>query len=271
MASPYVAQPDSGMFAPEAEDNILLIMACITLLISLLLYNRIRVVGKKQVMLREEKNRYKKLLQSIFPAKVAAELLDKGHVEAKRHEEVTILFTDFAGFTGYSEKIRPMKLVKDLDEIFSMFDSIILHQNIEKIKTIGDSYMCAAGLPDPSPTHAEDMVRVALEFQEFITIYRNLKKREGTDFPDIRIGLHTGPVVAGVIGVSKTAYDVWGDTVNVAQRMELASETGKINISEALYLKVKDKFNFTPRGMLEAKGKGFMNMYFVDSEVEMEG
>lgn len=243
---------------------LLLILVCATLAACLLLYMRVRMVRHKQQMLREQKNHYKKLLLSIFPAKVAAELLDKGYVEAKRHEEVSILFTDFSGYTAYSSTMRPMQLVKELDEIFSMFDRIILHQNVEKIKTIGDSYMCVAGLPDPSPTHAEDILRVALEFAEYIEVYRNIKKQEGVEFPSIRIGIHTGPVVAGVIGVSKTAYDVWGDTVNVAKRMEQASQGGRINVSEAFYLKVKDKQRFTAREAIEIKGKGLMEMYFVE-------
>lgn len=266
MAFPGIPAALRTDFPGAVESPLALTLAGLALTACTFLYMRIVVVARKQRLLRDEKNRYKKLLLSIFPKQVAAELLEKGHVEAKRHNEVSILFTDFAGFTAYSEKMKPMKLVKELDEIFSMFDSIILHQRVEKIKTIGDSYMCATGLPEPSPTHAEDLVRVALEFAEFVAIYRNIKKKEGVDFPPIRIGLHTGPVVAGVIGVSKTAYDIWGDTVNVAQRMELASEDGRVNISETLFMLVKDKFDVTPRGMVEAKGKGFMNMYFVDGE-----
>lgn len=259
----YFAFPFDGL-----RDDLVILFLGIAVVSSFLLYTRIRLIGEKNRMLREERNKYKKLLFSLLPEKAAKELFETGHVEAKRHEEVTILFTDFVSFTSYSEKVKPMVLVRHLDEIFSMFDSIILHQRVEKIKTIGDSYMCAAGLPTSSPTHAEDMIRVALEFQEYISLFRRLKKQEGIDFPDIRIGLHTGPVVAGIIGVTKTAYDVWGDTVNVAQRMEMFSESGKINISEALYQKVKDKFICTERGLIEIKGKGPMSMYFVEGEKE---
>lgn len=249
------------------HDNLLFVLSGIALVASFLLYSRIRLIAEKTRMLRDEKNKYKKLLFSILPKKVAIELSELGHIEPKRHENVTILFTDFVGFTTYSETAKPLQLVKSLDEIFSMFDSIILHQNVEKIKTIGDSYMCAAGLPDASPTHAEDLIRVALEFREYIALFRHIKKQEGIDFPDIRIGLHTGPVVAGVIGVSRTSYDVWGDTVNTAKRMENTSEGGRVNISEALYLQVKDKFNFTSRGIVNVKGKSPMTMYFVESEI----
>lgn len=252
-------------------NGVLLGLAGVTLAACVYLYVRIRMAAHKQQMLRERKDQYKKLLLRIFPAKVAAELVEKGHVEAKRHEEVSILFTDFEGYTAYSSNMRPMLLVKELDEIFSMFDSIILHQNVEKIKTIGDSYMCVAGLPEPSPTHTEDILRVAREFAEYITVYRHIKQQEGIVFPHIRIGIHTGPVVAGVIGVSKTAYDVWGDTVNVARRMEEASESGKINVSEAFYLKMKNKHRFIPRGPIEIKGKGLMNMYFAETQEENNG
>jgi|GEM_PF-1881668 len=254
---------------PELVDSrLLFLLSAVAFTSSILLYTRIKLIAKKQILLNEQKNKYKRLLFSILPEKVARELSTTGHVEAKRHEEVTVLFTDFAGFTQYAENIRPMLLVRDLDEIFSMFDSIIINQNVEKIKTIGDSYMCASGLPEPSPTHAEDMVRVALEFLEFITIYRRIKKHNGVDFPDIRIGIHTGPVVAGIIGVSKTAYDIWGDTVNVAQRMEMNSESGKINITETLYHKIKHQFVCTKRGQTEVKGKGLMDMYFVEGPIE---
>lgn len=262
--SPFIPVPAESV--AQFGNPLLLALACATLAVCFLLYMRVRLAAHKQQMLREQKNQYKKLLLSIFPAKVAAELVEKGHVEAKRHEEVSILFTDFAGYTAYSATMRPMQLVRELDEIFSMFDSIILHRNVEKIKTIGDSYLCVAGLPEPSPTHAEDILQVALEFVEFIAVYRHIKKQEGIDFPNIRIGIHTGPVVAGVIGVSKTAYDVWGDTVNVAKRMEQASEDGKINVSEMFYLKIKDKSRFVPRESIEIKGKGLMEMYFVKDE-----
>lgn len=249
------------------HDNVLLAISGIAIISSFLLYTRVRLIGEKTRLLRDEKNKYKKLLHGIVPKKIAEELLQIGHVEPKRHENVTILFTDFVGFTTYSETAKPLELVKNLDEIFSMFDSIISHRKVEKIKTIGDSYMCAAGLPDASPTHAEDLLRVALEFREYIALFRRIKKQEGVEFPDIRIGLHCGSAVAGIIGVSRTSYDVWGDTVNTAKRMENLSEGGRINISEALYLKVKDKFIFTPRGQIEVKGKSATTCYFVEDEI----
>lgn len=246
--------------------GILLLMLIATVSL-VLLYSRIRLIARKNGLLREERNKYKKLLFSLLPDNVALEIIQTGHVEAKRHDKVCILFTDFVGFTSYSETVKPMELVKHLDEIFSMFDSIILHANIEKIKTIGDSYMCVAGLQHEDRNPAEEMLRVALEFREYIRLFRRLKKLEGVDFPDIRIGIHSGPVVAGVIGVTKTAYDVWGDSVNVAQRMETNSEPGKINVSEAVYLQLPaNKFRIEPRGLVEIKGKGPMNMYFVEAE-----
>lgn len=249
------------------QEKALFVLIVIVVIASFMLYTRIRMVNDKNRQLRSERNKYKRLIYNIFPQKIAEEILADGYVEARRYTEATVLFTDFVGFTSYSESVKPMELVRQLDEIFSMFDSIILHQNVEKIKTTGDSYMCVAGVPVASETQAEDMVRVALEFREYVALYRKIKKYEGKDFPNIRIGIHTGPVVAGMVGVSRMVYDVWGDTVNVAQRTEAASESGRVNISEALYEKVKDKFRFTERGIVEMKGKQPMRMYFVDEEI----
>lgn len=244
--------------------NLLFTATGLILVIGFLLVNRMRVIKKKQRSVEIEKEKYKTLLYGILPEKIAEEFIETGHVEARRHEQVSVMFTDFAGFTQYAESIKPMELVQDLDAVFSMFDSIIQKRKVEKIKTIGDSYMCCAGLPDDSPTHAEDLLDVALDFLEFIQIFRKMKAAEGKNFPDIRIGMHSGPVVASIIGVSKSAYDIWGDTVNLAQRMELASESGKINITQQMYELVKDKFVCVPRGMQEAKGKGNIPMYFVE-------
>jgi adenylate cyclase len=211
----------------------------------------------------KEKKRSEELLLNILPEKVAEELKEKGSADAKLIDEVTVLFTDFKGFTAMSEKVSPQELVKDLNESFSAFDHIMEKYGMEKIKTIGDSYMAAGGLPTPNTTHATDAIKAAIEMRDFIAQGKAAKMAAGLPYFEIRIGIHTGPVVAGIVGVKKFQYDIWGDTVNTASRMESSGEAGKINISETTYQLVKDKFNCEYRGEVEAKGKGKVKMYFV--------
>ena len=178
-------------------------------------------------------------------------------------KQVTVLFTDFEGFTELTEKLTAEDLVTELNVCFSAFDNIMQKYGIEKIKTIGDSYMAVGGLPTPNETHAKDAIDAALEIQKFMKEYNKKKITAGKPYFETRIGIHTGPVVAGIVGVKKFAYDIWGDTVNIASRMESSGEIGKINISHSTYELVKDEFNFEHRGMISAKGKGKMDMYFV--------
>jgi len=214
--------------------------------------------------IKKEKHRSEQLLLNILPEEVADELKLKGEAEAKLFDEVTVLFTDFKGFTTMSEKLSPHDLVKDLHECFSAFDRIMEKHKMEKIKTIGDSYMAAGGLPTINSTHPTDAIKAALEMRDFIAEGKARKIKAGLPYFEIRIGVHTGPVVAGIVGLKKFQYDIWGDTVNTASRMESSGIPGKVNISQTTYLLVKDKFNCVHRGKVAAKGKGEIDMYLVE-------
>lgn len=209
------------------------------------------------------------LLLNILPKEIAEELKSKGKAEAKHFDEVTVMFTDFKNFTQIAEKLTPVELVSEIDTIFKAFDNIISEHNIEKIKTIGDSYMCVGGLPVPNSTHASDVVTAALKIRQYIDQQIQKRTAEGKDPFEIRIGIHTGPVVAGIVGKSKFAYDIWGDTVNLASRMESSGEPGRLNISGTTYEKVKDRFYCTHRGKIKAKNKGEVDMYFVEGTVSI--
>ena len=233
------------------------------LIISVGLFRRNKFIQRAKALIENEKKRSDLLLLNILPEETASELKDNGKVKAKRFESVTVMFTDFKGFTAYSDKLSPEELVDSIDYYYSRFDEIIDSHGLEKIKTVGDAYMCAGGLPDPNPDHALKMVAAAFEIAEFV---KEAKKNDPDDMTrfDIRIGINTGPVVAGVVGKKKFAYDIWGDTVNIASRMESNSEPGKINISEATFQLIRDKYICIYRGEVEAKNKGMMKMYFVD-------
>lgn len=212
----------------------------------------------------KEKARSEELLLNILPAEVAEELKEKGSAEAKLIDEVTVLFTDFKSFTQLSEKLTPQQLVAEINECFSAFDLIMQKHGIEKIKTIGDAYMAAGGLPSANETHPFDVINAALEIQHYMHDLRIKKESKGDLFFEIRIGVHTGPVVAGIVGIKKFAYDIWGDTVNTASRMESNGEAGRVNISENTYHLIQDKYVCIPRGKIQAKGKGEIDMYFVE-------
>lgn len=209
------------------------------------------------------KRRSDHLLLNILPAEVADELKEHGSTKAKRLENATVLFTDFKGFTELSTKLTPEQLVDEIHHCFSAFDEIIGKHGVEKIKTIGDAYMAAGGVPTQSATHAEDIVRAALEIQDFMVKMAKERQDKGEPYFEVRIGVNSGPVVAGIVGTKKFQYDIWGDTVNTASRLESSGKVGRVNISESTYNLVKDKFNCEYRGEIEAKGKGKVKMYFV--------
>ena len=209
----------------------------------------------------KERKKSDKLLLNILPTEVAKELKAKGASDARLFDNVTVLFTDFVGFTTVSERLTPQELVHELDECFKAFDEILDKYNIEKIKTIGDAYLAVCGLPTADERHAEKVVQAAQEIRTFM-VDRHAKLGDKTF--EVRVGVHSGDVVAGIVGVKKFAYDIWGDTVNTAARMEQNSEAGKINISQTTYELVQDKFTCTYRGELEAKNKGKLKMYFVE-------
>jgi len=221
--------------------------------------------------LNQERAKSDSLLLNILPASVAEELKSEDSVAPRHYESASVLFTDFVGFTQIAEGMTPEQLIDELDHCFSRFDEIARRHNLEKIKTIGDSYMAVGGVPLANNTNAVDGVRAALEIQQFMLELSERKKALNQPCWQLRLGIHTGPLVAGVIGREKFAYDVWGDTVNTASRLESAGVAGRINISEATYERVKDSFDCEYRGKIAAKHKGEIDMYFVNSIRSDEG
>lgn len=210
-------------------------------------------------IIASEKAKTDKLLLNVLPASIASDLKERGSTEPKLYENVTVCFTDMVGFTEKSSKLEPKFLIEELNVIFTAFDTIIEKNGCERIKTIGDSYLSLCGLPEPNPNHAENMIRTAVEMVQYVE-KRNL---ESLVEWQIRLGIHSGDVIAGVVGIKKYIYDVFGDTINTASRMENASSPMRINVSESTYLLLKDKFKFEERGEVQVKGKGIMKMYFI--------
>lgn len=224
-----------------------------------------KVLEEKNKIIREEQQRSESLLLNILPSLVADELKKKGHTNARFFEDVSVLFADFVGFSKIAEQLGPQQLVSELDTCFRAFDQIIAKYNLEKIKTIGDAYMCAGGLPNGGGAQLRDMVLAARDMQKWLHTWNTERRKNGQPRFEARIGIHRGPVVAGVVGSKKFAFDIWGDTVNIAARIEQAGEGGKINISGEAYELIRDAFPCTYRGKIAAKNKGEIDMYFVDN------
>ncbi len=236
------------------------------------LWTRLRNVRRARAAIQRERDRSEGLLLNILPAEVAQELKDTGKAKARQYGQVTVLFTDFKGFTALSEQLTADALVAEIDLCFRAFDAILEKYGIEKIKTIGDAYMAAGGVPDTTAGRPADVVKAALEMQEHMAIYSTQRRNDGRPYFEMRLGIHTGPVIAGIVGAKKFAYDIWGDTVNTASRMESSGEVGRVNISGSTHALVKEAltadgsgpmFAFEHRGRVHAKGKGEMDMYFV--------
>jgi class 3 adenylate cyclase/tetratricopeptide (TPR) repeat protein len=216
-------------------------------------------------ILDKQKAQIENLLLNILPAEVAKELQDHGAATPRDYQSVSVLFTDFKDFTKIAEGLHPNDLVTELNEYFQEFDSIVERNNLEKIKTIGDSYMCAGGIPTENSTHPVNVVMAGLEMQEFMRAKNTGRIEKGLLPWGLRVGIHTGPLVAGVVGRKKYAYDIWGNTVNIASRMESNGDIGKVNISAATFELIRNDFNCTYRGKISAKNVGEIDMYFVDN------
>lgn len=266
-------EQDLTIMKAKERNSYLLLASALGLLVMLFLFLRYRsnlkartVLLEKNKLIEEERERSDDLLKNILPANIAEELKEHGKAKARRYENATVMFSDFVNFTKISEQLTPEQLVKELDTCFRGFDQIIAQYKLEKIKTIGDAYMVAHGLKDRA-TVPIDIIKAAIDMQEFLEDLKAEKVRQGLPYFEARIGIHSGPVVAGVVGLNKFAYDIWGDTVNIAARMEANSDPGKINISEKTYGLVKYNFNCSYRGKISAKNKGQIDMYYVESKV----
>jgi class 3 adenylate cyclase len=222
-----------------------------------------QIINKKNEDLVRINEKTEALLANVLPKGTADEIMAKGKATKAKYNFVTVLFSDIQGFTQIAEEMNPEVLIDELDKFFFHFDSVVEKYRIEKIKTIGDAYMCAGGIPEKNRTNPVEVILAALEMQEYMKNLKEASLIQGMKYWDIRIGIHTGTVIAGVVGHKKLSYDIWGDTVNIASRMESSGEAGKINISGATFEFVRDFFNCEHRGKMPVKYKGELDMYFV--------
>ena len=223
------------------------------------------ILREKNSIITKEKDKSDELLLNILPSEVAEELKEKGYGDARDFENATVLFTDFKEFTNSSSVLPAKELVKEVNTYFKKFDEIVEKHGVEKIKTIGDAYMAAGGIHNEPGSEILNVVHAALEMQDYMIQHKEECIKADKHYFDMRVGINTGPVVAGIVGVKKFQYDIWGDTVNIANRMESNGKVGKVNISESTYIKIKDNadFFFEKRIPKQVKGKGLMSMWFV--------
>ncbi|TAE19331.1 MAG: hypothetical protein EAY72_00285, partial [Bacteroidetes bacterium] len=252
----------------QKERNYAISIGILALLLGIFALYQMNVARKQKKIADAEKKtadiergKSEKLLLNILPAEVAHELKEKGITEVKHFDNASILFADVKGFSALAAKVTPQELIKELDATFTKMDEISMQYGLERIKTIGDCYMAVAGIPEVNASNPVDITLAALGIQKWMNDER---KARGGNFWQVRLGTHTGELVAGVIGKTKFAYDVWGSAVNLASRMESGGEVGKVNTTEFTKNVTKDFFEFTFRGELEAKNIGIVNAYFVD-------
>lgn len=256
----------------SSQRNFFIAIAAILLLIAIGAYFRFTEVKKYNVALNvknealiAEQQRSENLLLNILPVIVADELKKSGTTKARRYEQATVMFVDFKEFSRIAKLLTPEQLVSELDSYFKAFDTIIHKYKIEKIKTIGDAYMCVGGLPELEGSDPKDVVLAALEIQELMDQFKAQREKANQPYFEARIGIHTGPLIAGVVGSMKFAYDIWGDTVNIAARLESNGQAWRVNISEMTYNLVKDYFDFETRGIIPIKNNNEIAMYFVNT------
>lgn len=247
--------------------NILLGSLAIAFIIAIILYRNYRNKIKVNRLLDRQNAEIESLILNILPEEVAQELQKNGNATPRYYESASVLFTDFKNFSKHADALSPQEVVNELNECFVAFDEIIIKYNLEKIKTIGDSYMCAGGIPTEDDNHYINIIKAALEIRDYMEQRNRTREAAGLPAWDIRIGVNTGSLVAGVVGRKKYAYDIWGGTVNVASRMESNGEPGKVNISAATYEFIKHKYNCKHRGKIMAKNIGEVDMYFVENEI----
>jgi len=265
----HLAEAELAKQQVENTRNVLVLVVVFVLFLAGLFYARFLAkkktaneLSEKNALIEEEQKRSNSLLLNILPPAIAQELKMRNKVAARKYDQATVMFIDFKGFTSIAEKLSPERLVEELDLCFSNFDSIISNYRIEKIKTVGDAYICASGLSDMNASPS-DMVKAALQIQDFLLGLKAERLSQGLPYFAARVGIHTGPVVAGVVGAKKFAYDIWGDTVNTAARLEEQCESGRVNVSEDAYWLAKYEFEWQHRGKIAAKNKGMMDMYYV--------
>ncbi len=261
------ALKDLDLKAQRNTRNAFAVGFLLILVIAFVLYYNYLQKVKTNIILDKQKAQIETLMLNILPEEVSNELKETGKATPRYYESVSVLFTDFKEFTKHADKLTPNELIEELNASFMAFDDIAENNQIEKIKTIGDSYMCAAGIPTTYEGHALNMVRAGLEMQAYILSNNQKREKQGLVAWELRIGIHVGPVVSGVVGKKKYAYDIWGNAVNVASRMESNGEPGRVNISAATYELVKEVYACSYRGKIYAKNVGEIDMYFVDGKI----